>query len=166
MCMKNINITAVPFTGFTGDLSSGNFCGMGGNVYVNEENKASIHLFVSVIASENKGVPPLADETKYNTCFFQESYEICIRLTESITGQFLDLGIIYFNPQSYLQEGHYCKNIAILNQACLFRDIELYKNPFNDNTAYVVKMLIRHKDSQDWTVQSLTPLKFEQRIAQ
>lgn len=164
--MRNINITAIPFTGAVGDLSSGNLLGVGGNIYVNRENKASIHLLVNISASEDKSGSHFAGETKYNTCFFEDQYEICIRLTESITGQFLDLGSILFSPQNYLQNGHFCKKIATLNQACLFRDVELYKNPFEDNTAYVIKMLVRHRESKDWIVQSLVPLNFENVSAQ
>lgn len=159
--MKNINITAIPFTESIGELSSGNFLGMGGNVRVDQNNNSSIHLLVSITASENKSGKHENGETKFNTCFFSEPYDICIRLTETVTGQFLDLGVILFDPQNYLQNGHFCKKIAALNQACLFRDIKLYRSPFEENTDYVIKLLIRHRESKDWIIQSLIPLRFE-----
>ena len=86
-----------------------------------------------------------------------------IRLTETISGKFKDVGRFDINPvQNDIRE-KICRHTFNYTHLGLYKDIFLPEK--NSNERFVIKLLIRRKmeDGQenDWIVQTVIPLTFK-----
>lgn len=168
MCMKNVNMNVV-FCDIisNSDSSSISLGGIGKKFsVVVEENVKKISqlpmvIFVSATQSKKKEVVNKLDP---NVEFaFAFKYEVKVRLTETISGDFQDLGGFELDPSQSFDSDGLCKNTFNYTQLCLFSDVVLH-TPQENRQRYVIKLLIRRKDearSSDagWIVQTIRPLE-------
>ena len=170
MCMKNLDTNVVFFTSAdTPKEAPGsvlNVYGMSkGTPFVpvvprGEElfGIQSLSFMLLVNAIERKEDPCHDDgDTPDNTIFFDEKYEVCLRLTEPSTGKFVDLDSYKFVPKE--EQIILCRKTYSKMISCRYEQISVAK-PRNDDNLCVLKVLVRKAapDAQ-WIVQSMHPIQ-------
>lgn len=167
--MKNININAVLCDIVSNEdnsnISLGNVTGK--KLYITEKNNdrffSQIGLAVFVAATETKKEEQLQKIDPDFIFSFKEKYEVRIRLTETISGEFKDLGEIILNPvSSHMAEG-LCKKSFNYSQYCLYSDVILPS--VKEREKFVIKLVIRRvlqdrKQDDGWIVQTIIPLNY------
>ena len=172
MCMKNLDTNVVFFSGADAlkDAPENvmNIYGMSKGipsvsvVSLNDElygiEALSFMLLVNAIERKEE---PYHDEgdTKDNTVFFDETYEILLRLTEPSTGKFVDLDSYEFTPAK--EQITLCRKTYSQMISCRFSRVSVAK-PHNDNNLCVLKVLVRRGGSDEKRiVQSMHPIRME-----
>ena len=94
---------------------------------------------------------------------FNEKYEFQIRLTETISGVFKDLGSFEINPAEGAISDGICRHTFNYTHLGIYQDVSLPNQ--NERERFVIKVLIRRKieNPQDggWIVQSVNPIKLK-----
>ena len=168
MCMKNLNMNIVFCDIVSNPDNSSISLGGIGKVFsfVVENNVKKISqlpmvIFVSATQSKN---PEIIDKLNPNTDFiFSNQYEVKVRLTETISGDFQDLGEFEIDPSKSYDANGLCKSTFNYTQLCLFSDVVLH-NIEKSKQRYVIKLLIRQKNRNKttddrWIVQTIHPLQ-------
>lgn len=185
MCMTNLNVSVLIGTLENGILNLNN----GINVDKNEQDfpinikHLSILLQITGMESKQKANDTdmrsnssssltISNNSKFS---FNNIYEVCIRLTESLTGHFKDLYSFEVVPIKYeidkilckrimkYTSSYYFSNISLLDtlefRNNLNRDTSEFKNDLNDFLpVYSLKILIRPKGASEWIIQTIEPL--------
>lgn len=167
MCMKNVNLNPV-FCDMIpnqdgSDIALANFVGK--QFKIQEENsrrflpQVSLALFVSATQTENP-----EDAARINpdiTFSFEHNYDIKIRLTETISGSFMDLDEFLLEPAKHSISANLCRKTLNHTRLCVFTDIVLPEA--KENECFVIKALIRRhaqeSNNESWAVQAIVPLK-------
>lgn len=168
MCMQNVNMNPVfcdviPTADVT-NLSLGNVNNK--RFRVIEENGtrkiAQISLALFVSATQTKNSEDI-ERINPNTTFSMNSlYDVNIRLTETVSGKFMDLEEYLFDPSKYAVSECLCRTTLNHTKLFVFQDIELPQRQAKE--CFAIKVLIRcHNNSEiadkRWTVQAILPLK-------
>ena len=168
--MKNLNTDVIFFSGVDTTKES---LGSVVNVYGMSKETPSVPVtsvgeslwgiqtlsfMLLVNASERKKDPTHdSGDTPENTVFFNREYEVCLRLTEPISGQFVDLGSYKFTPQK--EQVILCRKTYSKKINCQYQQISVAK-PDRDNPLCVLKVLVRLSGSNSsWIVQSIHPIR-------
>lgn len=119
---------------------------------------ASLKILLSINALERLRDPiHLNDETKENSIYFSEHYQMRLRLTEPSSGKFVDLYTEDFCP--YTSKISLCRNIFSKKEFFQFKNISVAVPTKGDYC--VLKVLVHHSSSSKWIVQSIHPIKLE-----
>lgn len=178
MCMKNINTDVVFFDTieYFSDSEKLNLC----SAYLkyptilaqSTENEGELvipklSVLLSINATErivDGKVKHFSDETNDNTFFFDDEYELRLRVTETQSGRFVDLGDVFISPKekgSYVQLD---RNIYNKKIVCCFSNVRVSK-PGKCLDSCVLKILVRRKveseEPNKWYVQSSHPMILE-----
>ena len=124
----------------------------------NEDAEWKVYLrsiFIIAIA----GRSAFGDEFDTNA-----TYEILVRLTELNTGNAIDLYGMTFNPKDYIVHSKGGTTYCYFNESAEINDIVLPTDPISANSKYVLKTLVRKKETPKpkWFVQNMTPVYFEE----
>ena len=125
-------------------------------------SQLSMAIFVSAIQTKNKQVLSKIDGT--SVFLFSQNYDVKIRLTETISGDFTDLGEFVLEPENKFESDGLCRSVYNYSYFCLFSNIML--PPKKEKERFVIKLLIRKKSdanskNEDWIVQNIAPIKFD-----
>lgn len=170
MCMKNLNTDVIFFSGAdTPKESPGSVV----NIYGMSKETPSVPVtslgeslwgiqtlsFMLLVNASERRKDPTHDkgDTPENTVFFNREYEVCLRLTEPISGQFVDLDSYRFMPQK--EQVVLCRKIYSKKINCQYRQISVAK-PNGDDPLCVLKVLVRLAGANSsWIVQSVHPIR-------
>ena len=167
MCMKNVNLNLV-FCDMIpnqdgSDIALANFVGK--QFKIQEENgrrvlpQVSLTLFVS--ATQTKDPDEAARINPDITFSFENDYDIKVRLTETISGSFMDLDSFLLEPAKHSISANLCRKTLNHTRLCVFQNIVLPEE--KDNECFVIKALIRRHtqecNNESWAVQAIVPLK-------
>lgn len=166
MCIRNVNITPV-FCDLIpnqdgSNLFMSNFVGK--QYSVNNEDgirrisQISLALFISATQTKD---PIAAQQIDPDVTFsFSQTYDIRIRLTETISGAFADLADFIFEPEKSAIENALCRKTLNYTRLCVINDLKLPDQ--KERECFVVKVLIRRHDDgasdKRWAVQAILPL--------
>lgn len=174
MCMNNINTNVVFFNGINNSseqLDLLNVCKgipkVKARRSLNDNNVLiidNLSFVLSINANEKLDLKDEKNSNPLNTFVFNEDYEIVCRLTETTSGDFMDLGHFDVSPtkeSEYLNK--LCRNIYSRNFICSFDNARV-KVPPTDKNLCVLKINIRHKakgteKENTWIIQSLHPIE-------
>lgn len=175
MCMKNVNTDVTFFT--TANISNNpniiNLIEAKKDVPTLLAKKIDNHTLVipelnfllSINANERSGNNPHETiDTPENTLFFNETYRIRLRITETSSGNFLDLSTQIIEPSK--ENINLCRKLFFKKITCNYQNICVTAPPENKDLC-VLKVLIQHvsKDpnlqSSEWIVQSIHPMRLE-----
>lgn len=154
--MKNLNLTL--------SLTEAGKCatklaqGIDGPVYAMKMQNGKYICGLSFIIAI-AGRSAFGDEFDTNA-----TYEILVRLTELNTGNAIDLYGITFNPKDYIVHSKGGTTYCYFNESAEINDIVLPTDPISANSKYVLKTLVRKKETPKpkWFVQNMTPVYFEE----
>lgn len=170
MCMKNVN-TNIVFADIAANSNQTELSlqNIGKKFYIIEEERKitslSFALFIS--ASEEKDAPTsdseceakgLEDKSIFK---FYKEYELRIRLTETISGDFMDLTELRFKPKDTAVERGICKKTFNYSKFFRFDNIKLPERKEKEN--FVIKVILREsieENKNQWSVQSIHPIEF------
>ena len=170
MCMKNINIIPtfcdVISNNDDSTISLGNI-GKRFRITTTNEGRLisqlSMSIFFSAMQSKNEQV--LEQINSNETFDFRETYEIKIRLTETISGSFKDLDTFKLNALQNADSEHLCMSTFNCVRLCLYNNISLPE--INNIERFVIKILIKKFDenksddeNDKWIVQTIAPILF------
>jgi len=168
MCMKNVNVNAI-FSDILLNQEDNtlSLLNIGKPLRLLEENDArkitQLSMAVIVSATQSRSSFASKDINPDEIFSFHDKYELMIRLTETISGKFKDVGGFEIDPaQNDIHEG-ICRHTFNYTHLGLYKDISLPEK--NSNERFVIKLLIRRKmeagQENDWVVQTVIPLTFE-----
>lgn len=154
--MKNLNLTL--------SLTEAGKCatklaqGIDGPVYAMKMQNGKYICGLSFIIAI-AGRSAFGDEFDTNS-----TYEILVRLTELNTGNAIDLYGMTFNPKDYIVHSKGGTTYCYFNESAEINDIVLPTDPISANSKYVLKTLVRKKETPKpkWFVQNMTPVYFEE----
>lgn len=170
MCMKNLNTDVVFFknvsvSGFESDNI--NLYDAVKTIPVVEvkanDDKTWIIPQISLMLSINALNDVQNEEIDENTINFGKTYAIRIRVTETSSGQCVDLGQVYIHPVE--EKITLCKHIYTKKFVCRFNDI-IVTIPPQGKDLCVFKVLVQEvidgKLSDDkWVAQSMHPVRLK-----
>ncbi len=172
MCMKNVNLT-VTYADVIGNKENNTISLLNINkpftvTYDQEKNrvieKLTMALFINAV--EPKGKQSLEESDPRVKMIFSKKYRFGLRLTESHSGVFTDLGEFSLCPNDTIITDATCCDIFKHTRLCVFDNIKLPKQ--HDNEFFVIKLLIKpildeetHND--DWIVQTVCPISFTEK---
>ena len=168
MCMKNVNINTVfadivtnPENSQISLLNIGRQCCIVKEDGIRKIPQLSIAVFVGATQSKENDVIESINPDKVFS--FQEKYELKVRLTETISGAFKDLGEFEIDPESGDVYEGICRHTFNYTHLGIYQDISLPSE--NEKERFVIKINIRRKmdnrKNEDWIVQSVVPIMFE-----
>lgn len=171
MCMRNLN-TNIAFAEIVTNQENSvvSLANIGKSFRVIEESdnntrkipQLSMVLFISATQTKNKELLNKANPDE--TFLFKEKYEIQVRLTETISGSFVDLGdSITISPSDSSEAEGLCRETYNHVQFYLFSNIFLPTKKQREK--YVIKVLVRRcienrMEDDGWVVQSISPINF------
>jgi hypothetical protein len=165
--MKNVNINCV-FGDIitTGVDSEFSLCNIGKRFCISRQDDnrrviSQLSMVVFISATQTKDEEKIKNINPEIEFFFNEDYEIKIRLTETFSGDFTDLFDFVIVPSKHAMNDGLCKSTFNYKQLCVKTNVELPCEKQKEK--YVIKILIRHKTnlekSNEWTVQTIVPLE-------
>lgn len=166
MCMKNINTNILFFEEINSSKSNSELINLYGltkdmpevNVKDNDENTLiipRISLMLSLSATD-KG-----SEKDKNTIDFNKTYRICIRITETTSGQCVDT--VQFDIHPCEEEISLCRKIYSKRTMYRLENVIVAKPP-KDKNLCVFKVLIQEVvngniSEENWIAQSMHPVR-------
>lgn len=171
MCMKNVNLT-VTYADIIGNKEDNTISLLNINksfpiTYDDENNriieKLTMALFINAVETKDKKSLKNADpRTKM---IFSNNYRFGLRLTESHSGNFTDLGEFSLRPNDTVITDATCCDIFKHTRLCVFDNIEL--PPKHADEFFVIKLLIKpisdeETNDGDWIVQTVCPILFSE----
>ncbi len=167
MCMKNININVVFSDIQIGDDQMLSLFNVGKPVRVQHDDsirkitQLSMAAFIS--ATQSKDPKIIAKLNPDEVFTFSHKYELLIRLTETTSGKFKDIGHLDLDPATNdIHEG-ICRHTFNLTHLGIYQDISLPER--KDDEKFVIKILIRRKtdgiQEKNWVVQTVVPFSLE-----
>ena len=112
------------------------------------------------LSSNDSNLAQTSGEEKVNLenkIFFDLEYELCLRLSETKSGKFVDLGKDIFTPKE--RSINFCRKVFSSKTLYQFYNINVVRPPL-DKFYCVLKVLIRRAGSDSkWTVQSIHPIE-------
>lgn len=169
MCMKNVNLT-VTYADVIGNKEENTISLLNINksfpVTYNDENnriieKLTMALFINAVETKDKKNLKNADPRA--KMIFSKNYSFALRLTESHSGAFTDLGEFSLCPNDTVITDATCCDIFKHTRLCVFDNIKLPEKHINE--FFVIKLLIKpisdeETNDGDWIVQSVCPISF------
>lgn len=163
MCMRNLN-TDVTFFKKKDELSDILEMCNGRpevNAYPSKDSELVIDtlcFMLSINALERKESSGDAPEHKNvsDKIDFNTKYQLCIRLSETDSGKFVDLDSQDFLPAS--DQTVLCRKVYSMKRMYKYRNISVARPPRGKDLC-VLKVLVRSNDESEWTVQSMHPIK-------
>lgn len=174
MCMKNVNLTIITADILgnrdTKSVSLGNIDKPYYYEIVNGKRMVvgtfSFALFMQAI--QTKANDSLSNINPDEKLLFSEKYSIKIRLTESKSGNAIDLDEFILCPNDIAFSECVCCDTFKYTRVCVYNNVILPLK--KDNEFFVVKILIKHltddaeKDNQKpWTVQTVYPVSITEK---
>lgn len=164
--MKNVNLT-VTYADVIGNKEENTISLLNINksfpiTYDDENNriieKLTMALFINAVETKDKN--SLNDTDPRAKMIFSKNYRFGLRLTESHTGAFTDLGEFSLCPKDTVITDATCCDIFKHTRLCVFDNIKLPKK--NVNEFFVIKLLIKpildEETNDDWIVQTVCPI--------
>ena len=169
--MKNVNTDIILFDDIFPNKSDGKIDLMGitkGIPAVHTEKveegllripKLNILFSISATEETDENKKPLHDddETPANTFYMDQQYQILLRVTETSSGRFADLGTLDINPSQ--NRISLCRRIYHQKGLYQFQDVPVAAPPDGKDLC-ALKVLIQRKDAcGKWIVQSMHPIR-------
>ena len=168
--MKNINLNGVFCDIIPNADNDGVSLGNVGKKFLilnstTEREISQMSMAVFISATETKDDSKLINVDADNVFSFKEKYELRVRLTETSTGNFKDLGRLILDPLKFCESKGYCRKVFNHTHLFVFTDIKLPE--YKKDEHFVVKLLIRRLDESNpdcltWIVQSIHPIKMQE----
>ena len=166
MCMKNINVNVV-FADIQSNQEDGNIsllnigkpfrclCDNG----TRKIPQLSATVFVAATQSKDQEIVKTYNPGK--VFVFSEKYELKIRLAETVSGVFKDLGHFEIDPEKGDVSEGICRHTFNYTHLGIYQDISLPDQ--GEREKFVIKILIRRKIENrtadgGWVVQSVVPV--------
>ena len=131
MCMKNIN-TNIVFCDIISNennrnISLGNVVNKKFHISSNniERKITQLSMAIFVSATQTKNSQALSKMDSSSVFLFDQKYDVKIRLTETISGDFTDLGEFVLEPGATYESDGLCRSVFSYSHFCLFSDIVL-----------------------------------------
>ena len=126
--------------------------------------KITMALFINAVETKDK--KSLENANPRDKMIFSERYSFVLRLTESNSGNFTDLGDFSLCPNDNVITDAKCCDIFKHTRLCIFDNITL--PPKIENEFFVIKLLIKPTSSEelagkDWIIQSVIPISFVEK---
>jgi len=170
--MKNVNTDVVLFDNVLPNEAEGkniDLLGISKEIPAVRANKdkeglliiPKLDIVLSISATENidaeKNPVHEEGETPADTFFMNERYKIRLRVTETHSGQFIDLDTINIDPAQKLIT--LCRRIYNQKGVYQYRNVPVATPPEGKDLC-VLKVLIQHEKAPDrWIVQSMHPIR-------
>lgn len=168
MCMKNINVNTIfadivtnPENGQVSLLNIGKPCRVTKEEGTRKIPQLSVAIFVGATQSKDEDVIEAINPDAVFS--FRDKYELIVRLTETVSGAFKDLGRFEIDPESGDVYEGICRHTFNYTHLGIYQDISLPEE--KEYERFVIKINIRRKidnrQTEGWIVQTVVPIMFE-----